>query len=33
MATWLPAWVAVITAAWTALVLMLACRRLRRMDL
>jgi hypothetical protein len=33
MATWLPAWVAVLTAAWTALVLTLACRRLRRMDL
>jgi len=33
MATWLPAWVAVLTVAWTALVLTLACRRLRRMDL
>lgn len=31
--TWLPAWVAVLTLAWTALLLWLACRRLRGMDL
>lgn len=31
--TWLPVWVAVLTIAWTALLLWLACRRLRRMDL
>ena len=33
MAAWLPAWVAVLTVVWTALVLRLACRRLGRMDL
>jgi ABC-type transport system involved in multi-copper enzyme maturation permease subunit len=33
LAAWLPAWVAVLTVAWTALLLTLACRRLRRMDL
>jgi len=33
LATWLPAWVAVLTAAWAVLLLALACRRLRRMDL
>lgn len=30
---WLPAWVGVLTGAWTGLLLLLACRRLRRMDL
>ncbi len=30
---WLPAWVAALTVAWTALLLVLACRRLRRLDL
>jgi len=30
---WLPAWVAVLTLAWTTLLLVLACRRLRRLDL
>jgi len=30
---WLPAWVAGLTLAWTTLLLMLACRRLRRLDL
>lgn len=33
VATWLPAWVAVLTVAWTALALGLACRHLRRLDL
>lgn len=31
--TWLPAWVAVLTVAWTSGLLALACRRLRRLDL
>ena len=31
--TWLPAWTAVLTIAWTGGLLLLACRRLRRMDL
>jgi ABC-type transport system involved in multi-copper enzyme maturation permease subunit len=31
--TWLPAWTAVLTVAWTALLLLLACRHLRRLDL
>jgi len=30
---WLPAWTAALTLAWTALLLVLACRRLRRQDL
>jgi len=30
---WLPAWVAGLTLAWTALLLFVACRRLRRLDL
>ncbi|MFP4227881.1 MAG: hypothetical protein ACLFTE_03535 [Salinivenus sp.] len=30
---WLPAWVAVLTVAWTVGLLALACRRLRRLDL
>ena len=30
---WLPAWVAVLTALWTGGLLVLACRRLRRLDL
>lgn len=30
---WLPAWVAGLTLAWTTLLLVLACRRLRRLDL
>ncbi|PQJ35129.1 hypothetical protein BSZ35_11465 [Salinibacter sp. 10B] len=30
---WLPAWTAVLTIAWTGGLLLLACRRLRRMDL
>jgi hypothetical protein len=29
----LPAWVAVLTAVWTGGLLLLACRRLRRLDL
>ncbi|MFB6231757.1 MAG: hypothetical protein ABEL04_11445, partial [Salinibacter sp.] len=33
LTAWLPAWVAVLAVAWTALVLTLACRRLRRTDL
>lgn len=33
LAAWLPAWVAVLTVAWTALVLWLACRRIQRQDL
>ncbi len=33
MATWLPAWVAVLSVVWAALLLTLACRRLQRMDL
>jgi hypothetical protein len=32
MATWLPAWVAVLTVGWTGLLLRLACRRLQRID-
>lgn len=31
--TWLPAWVSVLTVAWTGLLLVLACRRLQRLDL
>lgn len=31
--TWMPAWVAVLAIAWTALALVLACRRIREMDL
>ncbi len=31
--TWLPAWTAVLTVAWTGLLLLLACRHLRRLDL
>lgn len=31
--TWLPAWVAVLTIAWTGALLLLACRRLSRLDL
>ncbi len=33
LTAWLPAWVAVLTVAWTALLLGLACRRLHRLDL
>lgn len=33
MGTWMPAWVAGLAVAWTAFLLTLACRRLRRMDL
>jgi len=33
LTTWLPAWVAISTVAWTGLLLTLACRRLRRLDL
>ncbi len=33
LTAWLPAWVAVLTAAWTGLLLWLACRHLRRLDL
>lgn len=33
LTAWLPAWVAVLTVGWTALLLWLACRRLRRTDL
>ncbi len=33
LTTWLPAWVAVLTVLWTTLLLVLACRHLRRMDL
>ena len=31
--TWLPAWTAALTVAWTALLLLLACRHLHRLDL
>lgn len=33
LTTWLPAWVAILTIAWTGLLLSLACRRLHRLDL
>ncbi len=33
LTAWLPAWVTVLTVAWTGLLLVLACRRLRQMDL
>lgn len=33
LTAWLPAWVAVLTVAWTGAILWLACRRLRRLDL
>lgn len=33
LTTWLPAWTLALTAAWTSLLLLLAGRRLRRMDL
>ena len=33
LTAWLPAWVAVLAVGWTALLLWLACRRLRRLDL
>lgn len=33
LTAWLPAWTLVLTAGWTALLLVLACHRLRRMDL
>ena len=33
LTAWLPAWVAVLTVLWTGLLLGLACRRLRHLDL
>lgn len=33
LTTWLPGWVAILTVAWTTLLLVLACRHLRRLDL
>jgi hypothetical protein len=33
LTAWLPAWVAILTVLWTGGLLVLACRRLRRLDL
>jgi len=33
LTAWLPAWVAVLTVLWTGLLLVLACRHLRQLDL